>query len=80
LTLLHCLACDDLRVVDERAGAALCACGRSMAELHDAEIDVHGPCRVVWIEDTNVATTVVGSAEWPARAPRVRRMPVPPLI
>lgn len=80
MTLLHCLACDGLRVVDERAGAARCVCERSMAELRDGEINVHGPCRVVWIEDTKVATTVVGSAEWPALAPRVRRMPVPPLI
>lgn len=63
MTLLHCLACDDLRVVDERVGAAPCACARSTAELRDGEIRVHGPCRVVWIGDTRVATTVVGSSE-----------------
>jgi hypothetical protein len=80
MTLLHCLACDDLLAMDEGASAAMCACARSVADLSDGEIHVHGPCRVVWIGESNVVTTVVGSSEWPTDAPRVLRRPVPPLL
>jgi hypothetical protein len=35
---------------------------------------------LIWIDRAQVATTVVGSAEWPGIAPDVVRKPVPPLI
>ncbi len=45
-----------------------------------ATVIVHGPCRVVWVDDTQVVATVVGSPEWPGMAPDVVRKPVPPLM
>lgn len=80
MTLLHCLVCDDLRALAEGAGEGRCACGSSTAELANGSVTVHGPCRLVWVDQTHVATTVVGSAEWPGMAPDVVRKPVPPLI
>ncbi|MGH2596409.1 MAG: hypothetical protein ACRDH7_10665 [Actinomycetota bacterium] len=80
MTLLHCLVCDDLRALTEGAGEGRCACGNSSAELANGSVIVHGPCRVVWVDDTQVVTTVVGSVEWPEIAPAVVRKPVPPLI
>jgi hypothetical protein len=41
---------------------------------------VHGPCRVVWVDDSHVIATVVGSPEWPGVAPDVVRKPIPPLV
>lgn len=80
MTLLHCLGCDDLRALAEGAGVARCACGHSTAELSHGSVLVHGPCRLIWIDRAQVATTVVGSGEWPGIAPDVVRKPVPPLI
>jgi hypothetical protein len=80
MTLLHCLACDDLRALSEGAGEGRCACGHSSAELTHRAVIVHGPCRVVWVDDSHVIATVVGSPEWPGVAPDVVRKPIPPLV
>jgi hypothetical protein len=80
MTLLHCLVCDDLLVLAVGAGEGHCGCGNSTAELEEGSVIVHGPCRVVWIDQSRVVTTVVGSAEWPGVAPDVVRKPVPPLM
>ncbi len=80
MTLLHCLVCDDLLAVAEGAGEGHCGCGHSTAELENGSVVVHGPCRVVWIDETQVVTTVVGSAGWPGNAPQVVRKTVPPLV
>lgn len=79
MTLMHCLVCDELRVLGDGAGEARCVCGSS-AELTNGSVIVRGPCRVVWVDKTQVVTTVVGSARWPGVAPDVVRMPVPPPI
>ena len=63
MTLLHCLACDDLRALSERDGEGRCSCGHSSAEFEDGTVTVHGPCRVMWVDDTQVVATVVGSTE-----------------
>lgn len=80
MTLMHCLVCDDLLALVEGAGEGRCACGNSIAGLANGSVVVHGPCRLVWIDQTQVVTTVVGSTEWPGVAPDVVRKPVPPLI
>jgi hypothetical protein len=80
MTLLHCLVCDELRALADGAGEGCCACGNSTAELSNGSVIVHGPCRLVWIDETQVVTTVVGSAAWPGIAPDVVRKPVPPLM
>jgi len=80
MTLLHCLACDDLRALAEGTGEGRCACGGSTAQVTDGSVVVHGPCRLVWIDRTHVVTTVVGSGDWPGIAPGVVRKPVGPLI
>ena len=80
MTLLHCLACDELRALSEGEGEGRCACGHSSAELAHGTVIVHGPCRVVWVDDTQVVATVAGSPEWPGTAPDVVRKPVPPLM
>jgi hypothetical protein len=80
MTLLHRLVCDDLRALAEGSGEGRCGCGDSTAELENGSVIVHGPCRVVWIDETQVVTTVVGSPEWPGMAPAVVRKPVPPLM
>ena len=80
MTLLHCLACDELRALSDEVGEGRCACGHSSAELSHGTVIVHGPCRVVWIDDTQVVATVVGSSDWPGVAPAVVRKRVPPLM
>ena len=80
MTLLHCLVCDDLQALAEGTEGGRCACGNSSAELANGSVIVHGPCRVVWVDQTQVVTTVVGSAQWPGDAPDVVRKSVPPLI
>ena len=80
MTLLHCLVCDSLLALGEGAGEARCRCRNSTAELTEGSVIVFGPCRLVWVEGSTVATTVVGSAHWPALAPAVVRKPVAPLI
>ena len=80
MTLLHCLACDDLRALSEGTGEGRCSCGHSSAEFEDGTVTVHGPCRVMWVDDTQVVATVVGSTDWPGPAPDVVRKPVPPLM
>jgi len=80
MTLLHCLVCDDLQALAEGAGEGRCACGNSTAELANGSVVVHGPCRLVWIDEERVVTTVMGSADWPGSAPDVVRKPVPPLM
>ncbi|MGZ6544163.1 MAG: hypothetical protein ACXVEI_02475 [Actinomycetota bacterium] len=80
MTLFHCLACDDLRVLSEGEGEGRCGCGHSTAEFAHGTVILHGPCRVLWVDDTQVVATVVGSPEWPGMAPDVVRKPVPPLM
>ncbi len=80
MTLLHCLACDDLRALAEGEGEGRCGCGNSTAELARGAAIVHGPCRVIWVDHRQVVATVVGSPTWPGSAPDVVRKPVPPLV
>ena len=80
MTLLHCFVCDDLLAPCDGGGRVRCVCGQSTAELASGAVLVHGPCRVVWADNTQVATTLVGSNGWPGVAPEVVRKPVPPLI
>ena len=37
-------------------------------EFTHGTVIVHGPCRVVWVDDSQVVATVVGSPEWPGMA------------
>ena len=68
MTLLHCLACDDLRALADGAGEGRCACGSSTAELGNGSVTVHGP--VAWSGSTRRMWQRPSSARPSGRASR----------
>jgi len=72
-TLLKCLACGELRPIQE--GRTRCGCGRSSARSDGSLVEVQGPARVLVPED-DVET--VDGVPWTAvpEAPMVVRRAV----
>ena len=78
MTLLKCLACDE--IVPMSDGATTCSCGRSAALAEGSIVEVQGPARVLVPADDVLTVDGVPWTPMPEEPFLVRRSPATPII